>query len=219
MSRFMQVYEPVEEGWGIALARVGMLAGAGLAGYHLASKLGVKAGVAALKHGASLGTATTVAHVATGAAGGAMGAGIGTVGRKLTTKLTEKTLKSFLENAKIKKYVISQCDKIYNQLKKTNKDVTTEVNWSSFIGAFKYSQASTKNASWAEIFKNNRSSLNNADGKYMKLGKYSIDIYYDTTHIDAIIVVFGIKGTKDEYIGKRIPAPTNAELKKLFEDK
>ena len=219
MSRFMQVYKPVEEGWGIALARLGLIVGAGVAGYHLAGKLGIKAGTAALNHGASMGTASTVAHVTAGAAGGAIGAGVGTVGRKVIQKLSEKTLKVFMENPKIKKYVTAQCDKIYNDLKKTYKDITTEVNPSSFTGSINSARASSKNVSWAEIFMNHRSTLNNIDGKFMKLGKYSIDMYYDTTHIDAIIVVFGFKGNKDEYIGRRIPAPTSAELKKLFEDK
>ena len=205
MSQFMQVYNPVEEGWGFVMGRIALGAGAGAAGYAL----GTKAAAAA-----SVGKATTAYDVAAPAVGAGLGFGTSLVERKFT----EKMMKDITSNAKFKKYIEAQCDKELANLKKTFKDITPEVNPSGFFAALKAIHAGGSGVSWAEAFQSISIRAHN-NGRFYKVGKYNINIYFDTDHIYAVMVVFGFKNDKGRFVGRRIAAPTGGELKKLYAEK
>ena len=51
----------------------------------------------------------------------------------------------------------------------------------------------------------------------LKVGQFTTTFWYDTDHIDAAVVIF-YSQTRDACLGRRIPAPSNQELKLMFHE-
>ena len=204
MSKFMTVYQPVEEGWGVAAARILTLLAAGGIGFGLGMKS------AALTAAGKSATALNIAAPAAGA-----GLALGT--NALVNKFTKKQLDKIINNVKLKKYLQTECDKQFTKLKKTYKDITPDVNPKGMFDQLKVSKAILSGTNISELFKANTTEHSLRD--FFKVGKYNLVVLYDSTHIYGVIVIYGFKSDSGHYIGHRIPAPTNGELKAMFEDK
>lgn len=116
--------------------------------------------------------------------------------------LSEKAAKKILADPKIKKYILSECDKLYNQVKKDGYSNNCDMQ------GFNVSRGSALSS--GITFKNH---LFNSLAFFEQLGKYWVAGVGDTDHIEKIIVFFMNKDKK--FISKVIPAPTKDDLKAL----
>ena len=167
MSRFMQHYEPVEEGWGMALYNV--------ASWVLPTKVNAPKAI-----------------------------------------LSNMMLKKILDNKELRKYIIAQCDEILKNEQAHDKSVTTKLpsNPIALLKTWFKKKSVIKTISKTNLMHDSNNLLE--DKLFdLKLGKYTTTFWYDTSHIDAAIVVLYSKD-KDQIFGKRIPAPKSGELKKSF---
>ena len=206
MSKFMQVYEPVEEGWGTALGRVIQGAGAGVAG----------AGAAAATAAAKAGNLGGVFGGAGKIIQGSQMIQAGTIAGRVIGTISNVTLKRLLDNPKMKKYLEGQCTKLLKEEQKKDKSITADIptnvttlvkRWwhnNDEVGFFSKPNFLQQHDDWIDdlVFD-------------LKVGKFVTTFWYDTSHIDAAVVLFYSKD-RDTCVGRRIPAPSDKELKEIF---
>ena len=116
--------------------------------------------------------------------------------------LTAKAAEKILTNPKIKKYIISECDKIYKTVKKdgyTPKCDMKRINISR----------STAMASGLTI----KNHIFNSLAFWKQIGQYWVAGVGDTDHIEKIVVFFMDKD--EHFISKVVPAPTSEDMKAL----
>ena len=214
--------QPTTEGWGIALTRLGIIAGVWGAAF---SAVGPASRVIGTAAGKAFGTGAA-GIAAAGVGGAAVGAGLGHAAVKgstaltgmATKKLTANMFDNITKHQKLKKYIQDQCDKIFKATKKEYGNLSTNVDTSTVQKIAKAGGAVGNVITFSELLKNQFASSSTADEKFLKIGKYSIEILFDTNSISAMIVIFTASdGKRTEYIAKRIPAPTNSELAKMFD--
>lgn len=222
MSKFMELcmgVTPVEEGWGVALTRLGIIAGVAGVTAKAAMHIGMTTGKFVAKHNPVFALA---AGGVVGAAAGALGAGAVVGGYKAssaaTKKLTADMFDAILKNQKLKNYIQKHCDALYKQTKKIYPSISTNINLNSQVTTAKINQAVDKSVTFGEALKNQYASSSNVDGKPLKIGKYTIEILFDSDSIHAMLVVFSINDKTLDFIAKRIPAPTGSELSYMFEN-
>ena len=162
MSRFSQVYEPVEEGWGMAL---GLIAGIILA---------------------PVGMAIPIAQ----------------------SELVRNKFRKLLENPKLKKYIIGECDKIYKDAKRKWPKITRDVNPGMFEGPENRSEDDKAFLGHRSIGLRNRALSN------FKIGSYTCVLIGDTEHIDGIQVLFRDM-TNEKLFNINVPSPTREDIKKM----
>ena len=183
MSRFLEVYEPINEGWGMAIQKVGVLMGLG-------------------------------AFIANPIIGGAILGATIAAGSKLNSKAKDAYTK-VLNNPKMQKYIISECDKAYNKVaKKYKNDPNYKINKDTKLNTLmNYSEknVSDKDSS-SEAYVQN-------DGFLTKVGAYSVFVYADTKHVDSIKVFFTLEPkVSDKHIkllSYVLPAPTSDDIKSM----
>ena len=180
MSRFAQVYEPVEEGWGITLMRSLMFLGGGPVGLAVGSRISLP--------------------------------------YKLAGLISNSNLSKMLKHPKMQKYLLDECNKLLKEEQKKDKSVTGKVP-SNPIAALKRWWHNND-----EVGMFSKSNLMNFKDDWMddmffdlKVGEFTTTFWYDTDHIDAAIVLFYSKDTGTCF-ARRIPAPSNAELKSMFHE-
>ena len=203
----------VAEGWGIALTRLGIFT-AGMAGIVAAAEP-VATGIAK-----TVGTGIA-GQTAAGVAGAVMGFGAGQaivhgqnfVVKKITASMFDKMTKS----KALSRYIIKQCDKAYSELKKSNKNIIANIDTTSFTRCFNAGAAADREINLGELL-STYSARNNTENKLLKFGQYHVDIFFDSNSISAIVVVFGYKDCKTDFIGRRIPAPSQSELSAMLKE-
>ena len=162
MSRFSQVYEPVEEGWGMAL---GLIAGLLLAP-------------------------------------------VGMVIPIVQTELARSKCRKLLENPKLKKYIIGECDKIYKDAKRKWPKLTRDANPKWFEGPENRSDDD-------KSFLGHRSfGLKNRALHWFKIGGYTCVLIGDTAHIDGIQVLFRDM-ENEKLFNINVKSPTREDIKKM----
>ena len=162
MSRFIQVYKPVEEGWGMAL---GLIAGILLA---------------------PIGMGIPIAQ----------------------TEIARNKFRKLLENPKLKKYIIGECDKIYKDAKRKWPKITRDVK----PGLFEGSENRSKDD---KAFFGHRSiSIRHRSLSNFKIDSYTCVVIGDTEHIDGIQVLFRDL-TNGKLFNINIPSPTREDIKKM----
>lgn len=191
---------PIEEGWGTAIARVGTYLG--IFGTVLAGSLfGVK--------GVLLGVVGTAAA---------------TAANKKIKNISEGQVKKVLTNPKMQKYIITECDRIYSDLKKKYNTKGTSYVFEKKvpISAVEYDESKGIHFQMDLNKDNQKKVLNKLDKHYLfieNIGEYTIGIYADTDHVQGMDALFMLinKETRSHshIIHMMIPAPTNEELKDL----
>lgn len=205
-NRSKYTIQPTTEGWGTVLGRV--LHGVGT--YTTAA--GTVAGVAGLKAGNLGGVINGAGKIA---AGSNMVQAADIAGRVIGT-ISNITLKRLLDNPKMKKYLEGQCAKLFKEEQRKDKSITADIptnvttlikRWwhnNDEVGFFSKPNFLQQHDDWIDdlVFD-------------LKVGKYITTFWYDTSHIDAAVVIFYSKN-KDTCVGRRIPAPSDKELKRIF---
>ena len=167
MSRFKQVYTPVDEGWGAVLSR--------LASFVLPTPINMVKCVA-----------------------------------------SNAILKELINDKDLKKYLKTQCDRIYKQERKTDSSITPQLPSDPITMAKTWLH---KKDGIDTLSKTNLMHESNGliDDKIfnLRISNYAITFFYDTDHIDAAVLLLYSKD-RDTVIGRRIAAPTSGELTNKF---
>lgn len=190
MSRFLEVYEPVNEGWGYTLVHYGLSLG-------ILSPLITGAGA-----------------VIGGISGAAIGAGVSlgsfTFASALNAILQPKA-KAYLEKILHSKpfidYVSKKCDEIYHKELTEDKSATYKIpkNPKFFTHYYSFNGGKRSSAGHsAEAVSHIKHEL--------IIGKYTVWIFYDTNHVNSVFLLLYHKDSK-YVIPHRIPSPTTKELK------
>ena len=161
------VYEPVEEGWGLAISRLIPIV-------NLASDF---------------------------------------VGLYKTHKVAK-----ILEEPKMAKYIEKECDKVLKAEQKKDSSVSAKNTgsiWKKIISAFKVRDFNMNEVSPIENFKHWYAEYKTSNGDVASIKEYEIGVLYDTDHIQAIFVIL-YSADRNKYLLRRIPAPSNEELAKIF---
>ena len=196
MSKFMKVYEPVQEGWGTAIAQVGTMA----------SLIGTVAGFAAF--GAPIGLACLGSTIAFAYANGKM--------QNTSSKVVDRILKK----TKLADYIDSECKKAW---KEAQAEYSKSEDWvltkrvSDALWGHGYSTADRQmNGSHSLSGHTNYTSWHEVKG-------WDIEVYADTDHIDGIKVCFQLKAKTREQreldpyrlLQYTLPSPTSEDIKKM----
>lgn len=178
MSKFMEVYEPVEEGWGNALVTIAGLAGA---------LVGITTGAAPL---------TAVA-----------------LGSQLLQHGVNRVmLKKILDQPKLQKYILKQCDEAFKKVKSKKPNITPDVSRSDVILPNTNSPSTLNNPS--EMV--HKSASLKHQHCVFKVGKYMLGVYGDTAHIDAVVLYMKQKDINPPILYRyNIPAPTCDDIKEM----
>ena len=206
MSKFMTVYQPVEEGWPTALVRVA----------QAGSTAAVWAGQAMVAAGAIKGSEKMILRGAKAYAGGAVTAGPLFWLTKIIGTLSNLKLKKLLNDPKLQKYLQQECQKLLKEEQKKDSSVTAKIpkdiptlvsRWwhnNDEVGFFSKPNFLMQHDDWIddEVFD-------------LKVGNFVTTFWYDTQKIDAAVVIF-YSAKYDKCIGRRIPAPSDKQLKEMF---
>ena len=211
MSKFMELcmgVAPVEEGWGTALARVAKVTGYVATG--VGSNMVTKAAVAGNISKVISGTKVAVGGLGGFYGGLALGKVIGTISNMSLSKL--------LKDPKLSKYLNDQCSKILKEEQRKDKSVTASLpsdpgtlikRWwhnNDEVGFFSKPNFLMQHNDWIDDQFFN-----------LKVGPYTCTFWYDTENISAAVLLL-YSADRDKCIGRRIPAPTNDELKRMFHE-
>ncbi len=193
MSRFLEVYEPINEGWGTALLQIGYWTSlfAGLGGFA--------AGVMPV---GLICTGTAIAIAMKN-------------GKQMD--ISDAMIDKLLNTPKLKQYITRECDAAWKTVNKKYKG--TKRKLSKTIMKDCWDSATEDDGAEGS---SKLSGITNYTS-YHKLGSYIIKIYADSDHIDGVKVCFQMKSTdrSDQDIEPyrllefTLASPTNNDIKAM----
>lgn len=124
-----------------------------------------------------------------------------------------KISKLFLRNKKLVAYVKSKCDQAFNSKKREDKSVTKDIpEWERFKDNFKsYWKVNSDDISFMDTLKSHIKLMRDFDAISQAIGGYSLKMYYDSEHIQALFLYLYSKD-RDKVYSIKIAAPTKDEL-------
>ena len=196
MSRFLQVYEPAEEGWGAAILQVGAMA----------SLIGTVAGFAA--GGVPAGLTMIGSTIAFAYGNGKLG--------EASRKLVDRILKK----SKLADYIDKECQKAWKEVSKEygkSKEWALSKHVSDKLWYDGYSETEGRMPG-----SDNLSGITNYTSWHNIKG-WDIEVYADSDHIDGVKVCFQLKAKTKEgleiepyrLVKYTLPSPTNEDIKKM----
>ena len=125
--------------------------------------------------------------------------------------INHNSLKKLINQPKLQKYIIGECDKIYAKAKKEEKTI------SPVVGKLDHMMMGSRPGNSDTKFIHKSTSI---EHKYLvyNVGKYTVGVYGDTDHIDGMVLLLQVQNDKLEWTKIRhfnIPAPTREDLKKM----
>ena len=208
MSKFMQVYQPVEEGWGTALGRVAKITGLAV------NQVAGNAMMTALKAGNA---AKTISNAKTMLAGSGVLWGGVALGKIIGT-ISNANLSKLLKNPKMQKYLVQACDKLYKEEKAKDKSITAKLPSDPITMIKRWWHNNDEVGFFSKPnFLMQHDDLIDDSVFDLSVGTYTTTFWYDTEDITAAVVMF-YSQDKDKIVGRRLPAPTDKELRQMFHD-
>lgn len=193
--------QPVEEGWGLVLLRLGMIA----TGYGA----GAMVGKGAISKTAGL----------------ALGVIPGNVAHFKHMNLSQAYLEKAFKNKKLIDYLKKACGEVFTKEHKKNPDLTKDIakaidtSKKPFKTSAKIIAKSLSAVSLKQYLVNWNSTLIDA-GKhsvYPRVPGYTVTVAFDTDHIDDVQVIFFDK-KKEQFKNFKVAAPDNKDLGFYEED-
>ena len=190
--------EPVTEGWGTAIVQAGVF-------------LGVFSSV--------VGLTTFNVPLLVGGAGFSIPF---IAGSHKLQKISEANVKKILSNPKMKKYIESECDKIFSELKKRysgkNYILTNKVSEYDFEEQIADNITEKSEVSSKRVKRNPSKGMKNFVFNTV-IGKYRIGLYADTDHVDGMDVFFTLTNKNVDSVPRlvfyQIPSPTREDIKAM----